>query len=188
MRRVLVIAIVAVVARAGAQAPSVPTVLTSIDSVPTQAQLDGAFGSGSAMNGLTAIALDASGKVGNRLRAIHALVQYCTPPCADGDAAHAALLQLVQVSPVPQSGPDLLVLRAAIESLGMMRDPNDYGALRSFLDHNSRDIRATTARALGDLCNTNAIADLRARTQFETIDQVKLAISSALRALSACPP
>lgn len=189
MKRALLVVLVAVGARAATTMPQLTPdqVLSSLDTTPTTDQINAAFmNQGSdAMTGLVSYATSAS-NVAVRLRAIHALSQYCVAPCADLDPAHVALHDIADAQPVPQSGSDLLVLRAAIESLGLMKDPNDVATIAAFLNHNSRDIRATAALALGDLCNTTAVTPLRARTQYETVDQVKLAISSALRVLSAC--
>ena len=55
-----------------------------------------------------------------------------------------------------------------------------------FLENSSRDIRVTTAQALRNLCNTEAIAPLAARLGHEPIEQVRLAISAALRDLNTC--
>lgn len=200
MKRVLAIVVVSVVARAAsAPQPTPQEVLATIDTVPTQEQINTAYQAQGSdpMTGLTALAATGS-DVGERLRAIHALVYYCprvnpTDPSCDPNttpdsAPHQTLLGIASANAMAQSGPDLLVLRASLESLGIMRVSTDEPLLASFLNHNSRDVRAAAARALGDLCNTNAIVDLRARTQFETVDQVKLAISSALRALSSCNP
>ena len=83
-------------------------------------------------------------------------------------------------------GSPVLLLRAAIETLGPMGVASDVGVLVPLLDHISRDIRAATARALRDLCNTQAITPLRVRYAKEQTDQVKLAISEALRILDQC--
>jgi HEAT repeat protein len=81
-----------------------------------------------------------------------------------------------------------LLLRAAVEALGIARtgNPDDVPRLVPYLDHPSRDIRAATARALRDMCNTGAIVPLRTRYQNEQVDQVRLAISTALRDLGQC--
>jgi len=75
------------------------------------------------------------------------------------------------------------VLRATIEALGVLRVPDDVTLLVPQLNHPSRDIRAATARALRDLGNTQAIVPLRARYDQDQVDQVKVAISDALRVL-----
>jgi HEAT repeat protein len=184
MKRVLGIIAIAAIAQADAPAPP-PPALSAIDSVPTKSQLDVVFGTPS-LPGVLAYVQDMQDP-GARLRAIHALVQYCAAPCGDLDPAHAPLVQILTDNANALAGSDLLVLRAAIESLGPMQDLNDLDQLKSFLNHPSRDVRATTALALGDLCNTNAIQYLHTRLQNEGVDQVRLAISSALRALNQCP-
>jgi len=165
--------------------------LTPIDSVPTTSELDALFpDAGSALDGLALIAQDSTTDVGIRIRALHALTQYCAAPCADGDPAHQALVQFIVNNQTDATGTTSVMLRSAIEALGPQRVATDLTLLEGLLDHPSRDIRAATAHALRDLCNTNAILDLRIRESIETTDQVRLAISEALRVLgqpSPCP-
>jgi HEAT repeat protein len=163
--------------------------LTPIDSIPSSAQLDDVFnGSAQALASLQTIALEAAPPddlVGVKLRAIRALTHYCVVPCSAGDPAHATIVA-VATSPRPadmRTGSDILVLRAAIESLGILRVPGDVDLLIAQLQDSSRDIRAAAARALRDLGNTQAIVPLRQRYQQESVPQVKLAISDALRVL-----
>ncbi|MDB4954238.1 MAG: hypothetical protein JWO36_1807 [Myxococcales bacterium] len=177
--------------------------LSPIDSVPLKVTLDSVFnGAPQARDQLVAIAQDANGDIGVRLRAIHTLWKYCpfstspsmSPgPCITTDPGwpvHLALVAMVPASPAawPHSGADLLLLRAAIESLGLLKVSTDVDLLTPLLDHPSRDIRATAARALRDLCNPQATNPLRVRYAHENLDQVRLAISDALRVLAAgCP-
>lgn len=171
--------------------------LTTIDVVPTKQQLDTAFGGEeSALDTLTAIAADSDpDNVGIRLRAIHALAKYCgsppSVPCAATDLAHQTVVQVIQeLTPadpeIPPTGSPVLILRAAVETLGMMKVAADVTILAPLLEYPSRDIRAATARALRDLCNPQAITPLRERYNREPTDQVKLAISEALRILGQC--
>jgi HEAT repeat protein len=60
--------------------------------------------------------------------------------------------------------------------------------LESLLQHSSRDVRAATVHALRDLCNTQAIGALRAQQENETSDQVRQAITEALRILGQPEP
>jgi hypothetical protein len=182
----------AAVASGSTQLPQqVTNTLTSIDTVPTRQQLDSAFDNSPtmALENLASIATDSApdADVGIRLRAIHALAKYCTStPCADTDVAHQSLTSVIQANATETSGSPLLVLRAGIETLGTMRVSSDVTLLLPLLDHPSRDIRASTAHALQDLCNTQAIAPLSARKSDEPTQQVKLAISEALRVLGQC--
>lgn len=170
--------------------------LTTIDSVPSKTQLQGA--TIVVPDDLITIAANVDQKYTTavRLRAIHGLAVYCTTPgvsCPGGSPAHDTLAALVTTNAGAQSGADLLVLRAAIESLGPLDVPDDLDhqpgpQLVTLLNHSSRDIRAATARALGQLCNTAAINPLRVRYQNESTDEVKLAISAALRILNQGPP
>jgi HEAT repeat protein len=165
-------------------------VLTTIDQVPTKGQLDTVLTvpmHPPPVQQLLDFARDDSEDVGVRLRAIAALSNYCSAsPCPDMDPVHAALTELINGNASAHSGSGLLLLRAAIEADGPLKVSNDLGILGPLLDHPSRDIRAATARALGQLCNSNAITPLRQRYQNESTDQVKLAISATLRMLP-CP-
>jgi len=172
--------------------------LTAIDSVPSKPLLDLVFaGAPTAQQDLAAIASDGASDPGIRLRAIEALSQYClqstTPPrCDANDSAHQALLGVLGANANATSGTSLLALRAAIAALGPLQVAADADVIAPLLDHDSRDIRATAARALRDLCNPAAVAPLRARAQHEAVPQVTLAIDDALRVLgqtpSPCPP
>jgi hypothetical protein len=170
--------------------------LTPIDTVPTKSQIDTAFmGSQTALQQLAEIATNVDQQdpidVGVRLRAIHALAKYCGSPadgvaCSTSEVAHQAVAQVLTTWRLSTSGSGALILRAAIETLGTMKVAGDVSTLVPLLDHPSRDIRAATARALRDLCNTQAVTPLTARYSTETTDQVKLAISEALRILGQC--
>jgi HEAT repeat protein len=167
----------------------VQNTLTTIDTVPTRTQIDTAFDGNpqTALASLSAIASDDTSDTGIRLRAIHALAKYCTAtPCAQNDVAHQSVLAVVGANSAEMVGSAVLLLRAAIETLGPMGVANDISVLVPLLDHGSRDIRAATARALRDLCNTQAITPLRVRYAKEQIEQVRLAISEALRILDQC--
>ena len=164
--------------------------LTTIDQVPTKPQLDQVFGT-NALASLASIANPADPNAaidpGVRLRAIHALAKYCSAtPCVTSDLAHQSVIAVITSTRSAQSGTPVLLLRAAIETLGAMRVSSDVTTLTVLLDHPSRDIRAATARALRDLCNPQAITPLRTRYSSEMTDQVKLAISEALRILGQC--
>ena len=163
----------------------VQNALTSIDSVPTTLQLDTVYGDhAAALLNLSAIAGDPTTDTGIRLRAIHALAKYCaTTPCGAAELAHQSLSALITANAGEQAGAALVVLRGAIEAIGPQRVATDLPLLLPFLDHASRDIRAATAHALRDLCNSQAINPLRNRQQHETSQQVRLAITEALRIL-----
>jgi len=165
--------------------------LTPIDSVPSSQQITTVFNNstGDALVGLQALANPppmSNPDRGVQLRSVRALIHYCaTSPCAENDPAHVTLLAIANdaVYRDARSGSELLVLRATLESLGVLQIPSDLNILVPQLQHPSRDIRATAARALRDLGNTQAIGPLRARLTIETVPQVKTAISDALRVL-----
>lgn len=174
--------------------------LTTIDTVPTKLQLDHAFG-GAALSNLSTIARDKDIDIGVRVRAIHGLGKYCPDPCSDNELAHKSLTTLIEQTRNETLGEPVVLLRAAIETLGTLRVTSDvYGegdvdvngdgvlwkGLLALLDHPSRDIRGATTRALRDLCNNQAVTPLRVRYTNEPTEQVKLAISEALRILGQC--
>jgi len=159
--------------------------LTPIDALPSREDLFEVFADPTVE--LAKIALDDTADLGVQLRAIRSLSQFCT---ACGTAAPRNTLATV-ISRIPltdRSGPAILRLRGGIEALGAARsgDPDDVPLLIPFLDHGSRDIRVAAARALRDLCDARAIVPLRARYQQETVAQVKLVLSAALRDLDNC--
>jgi HEAT repeat protein len=182
----LVAAAAAVATGTTALPATVQNTLTTIDSVPTKSQIDSVFPSGQALTNLVTIAQDFSADKGVRLRAIHALAKYCPNPCADTEVAHQTLVSLIADYRQQIAGYDLLVLRASIETIGTLEVATDVDTLVPLLDHPSRDIRAATARALRDLCNPDAIQPLRVRHTAENTEQVKLAISEAIRILGQC--
>ncbi len=184
--------------------------LTPLDALPSTTAIDavfGTFGNDTATNlrtialtpttcGPSATALD----FGVQLRAIRALPAYCPSPCGVDTAAtgmpdtlvHATLVELLgafNTIPVPTPC-DLLRVRAAIEALGLAgvsaAIDTDRTLLEGFLNNASRDVRATTAKALGTLCNTQAKNPLLKRFVAEPTEQVRLAISAALRDLDSC--
>src|SRR5262245_33068759 len=187
---VLVASAVAIATGTTNLTPDMQHVLTPIDSIPTREQLNTAFNNdpGAALQNLSALSADADSDIGIRLRAIHALAKYCpATPCVNADVAHQSVIAVVTSNSGELVGSAVLLLRAAIESLGPMGVKSDIGVLVPLLDHTSRDVRSATARALRDLCNTQAIVPLRVRFSKEQTEQVRLAISEALRILDQCP-
>jgi hypothetical protein len=178
---------IAVPVIAGPVADRVRFALTPIDSQPTTQQLNLVHNNSEqeALDNLQDIALgDDAVDTGVKLRAVRALVQYCKAPCE----THEARTTLVTLINVPRyrdarAGRDLLVLRATIESIGVLRVVDDMNLLLPFLQHPSRDIRAAAAHGLRDLGNTQAITPLRTRYLVEDVPQVQNALSDALRVL-----
>lgn len=161
--------------------------LTPIDSIPSTQQINSVHENDEqlALANLEAIALSPSGvDLGVQLRAIRALTHYCKEPCGSHEA-HATVIELATTPRYrdASAGTDLLVLRAALEAIGVLRVQDDVSVLVPQLEHPNRDIRATAAHALRDLGNTQAIPALRVRYQNESTEQVKSAISDALRVL-----
>ncbi|HVK84276.1 MAG TPA: HEAT repeat domain-containing protein [Kofleriaceae bacterium] len=165
--------------------------LTQLDALPSSAQLNSVHGSAqAALDNLRDIAGDDTIDPGVKIRAVRALPQYCDLPCSPTHEAHVALTTLVTTPRFrdARSGSDVLILRAGIESLGVLRVPEDVDLLVPQLSHPSRDLRAAAAHALRDLGNPAAIDALRARFVEEQVPQVSLAISDALRVLGQPNP
>ncbi|MEO8551534.1 MAG: hypothetical protein ABI678_16265 [Kofleriaceae bacterium] len=177
----------------------VQAVLTTIDTIPSQRQINHAFGDDphQAAVGLGEIADDADADLGVRLRAIHALSKYCGDPCLHSDPAHLVLYDLVRsIGATDASSEDLVILRAALEAIGPQRAlddpspdpaPSDEVVLVSHLSSLSRDVRTAAVHGLRDLCNTQAITPLGQLQSTETSKQVLQAITEALRVLRTDP-
>jgi HEAT repeat protein len=170
--------------------------LTRIDALPTRDEIIRLTGP-NAIPRLRELAMNQLVDFGVRLRAVRALPHFCIPTCKSNPdtqpphPAHAALLDVLDDIPHERSGRDTLLLRATIESLGIARSglESDVELLLPYLGDASRDVRATTARALGDLCTVGrerAVVALRARYQAESVTQVRLAIEESLRTLGQC--
>jgi HEAT repeat protein len=159
-------------------------VLSAIDRAPTATDLDSVIGSGMAQptaDDLATIAADPNVDVGVALRSIRALSQY--PVSAIGSSlAHDTLVSIIGAHQ-GTAKLDMLLLRAALESLGQLHVSADVPLIATALDHPSRDVRTTAARALRALGDPSAIPALRQRYGQEMIPQVRLAIESALAAL-----
>lgn len=197
-RSLYVIALLSIsVLPAQSEPPIIEThTLTLIDSLPTKAQLQAAF-SLDPVPELTALALSSSTDFGVRLRAIRSLPQFCTataPACKDDSDAQMHPIRtavrnvITSVPSADQDGRSMLRLRAGIEALGVIAsgEQSDVDLLVPLLNHQSRDIRFATARALRELCIQSAETPLRNRYEQETVPQVRLAISAALGELVQC--
>lgn len=170
--------------------PTVKHALTPIDANPTKEELVRIFPQDAVIQ-LAQIARDPSVDFGVRLRAIRSLPHFCPVTSCVNSLPHDTVVALIAgVAPGDHSGPTILLLRAAIETLGVTRsgDPNDVTRLVPFLDNASRDIRAATARALRDLCDPQAMPALRTRQLVETVPQVNEALDDAVRDLGQCSP
>ena len=151
--------------------------LSGIDIVPQTTQIEAAFGP-QPFDDLLQLARDDNEDPGVRLRAYRALALY------PGDAARAALRADIIKLGAPGDGFHTLLLRAMIQSLGLVGQSPDLPTLAPYLNFEaSRDIRAATADALRAIGDPAASAPLRARLDVETSPQVCLAISEALRVL-----
>ena len=173
--------------------PAVKDALSQIDTPPQKSTLNEMFTTpDDALENLRLIALDHTVDPGVELRAIRALPTYCPPApqsCGAG-MIHTTLVELIDEYERSQHAPlDVLRLRAAVEALGVTRTgaSSDVAELSPLLGDPSRDVRATVAQALRNLCNAEAIEPLRARLQIEQVEQVRAALAAALRDLRQCP-
>jgi HEAT repeat protein len=173
--------------------PAVVDALTQIDASPSKSTLNEMFSTPqAALDNLRAIALDHTIDPGVELRAIRALPVYCpTPPLTCGSTVvHDTLHILIDdYNTTPHTPQSQLRLRAAVEALGATRTSlaSDVDKLIPLLADRSRDVRVTVALALRNVCSAAAIEPLRALFQTEPVEQVRVAISAALRDLRQCP-
>jgi len=194
--RMLVLASLVAVGAHADNTLTVPNVISTVDVQAAPDQLTTLFtNTQMALTALTPYAINVNDtySVGLQLGAIHTLATYCATACTTD--AYTTLTQIIDTPTysTAQSGPNLLVLRAALESLAELPEQpvtatdHELATIESYLAHPSRDIRtsaARTLRALGDPC---AISQLRLRYQQEPTDQVRFAISDALSYLSTLP-
>jgi HEAT repeat protein len=159
----------------------VQELLTAGDYVPARTSLDQAAGT-SAEGELLTLAGDQSGTVdtGIRLRAIRALADY--PGTTTSDTL-TAIITANQAA----TGIDTLYLRAAAISLATVDGAAAVPSLGPLLSHPSRDVRATTARAMAATKSSAAVPLLRDRLGEEPVLQVRLALSAAIRDLTDAP-
>jgi hypothetical protein len=177
-------------------------VLSPVDSVPTREALDEVFAPSLALDRLTVIASDDTHDLGIQLRAIRALPTYCPPAaaiCGPGTPSHDTLVALIQRYANPPNAAtapaDLLRLRAATEALGATRSAlaADVDVLLSLLGdadkqlygHPSLDVRAAAARAIGQLCDRDAINALFPHL-LDPAPQVVAQVTGALQSLELC--
>lgn len=164
--------------------------LTAIDTAPSVAAINSEFATPAiAQTSLASIAGDASVDLGVRIRAIRTLSAYCPTGCGAG-TVHDTLLQLINATPAVTAGSDVLVLRAAVESLGAARAvlPGDVATILPLLAHPSRDIRATVARTLRTTCSRTVLTAIISAQNSETTAQVRTELSTTVAALDDCVP
>jgi len=150
--------------------------LGGIDYVPGREALDPLLGD-DPTGALIEIATTAGVDSGLRLRALRALAMY--PGAATIAALDAEVAQWID----QKDGVELLYLGAAMRSLAVLAGDSAVHTIRPALDHDSKDVRAAAAAALGATGAKSASTWLYERLGVETDDMVKLALSDAIRAL-----
>ncbi len=174
---VAVCAVVAVqVAESAAIDPALVEILSGVDFVPVRTTLDGVLGA-SAETELNSIANDTTSDAGLRIRAFRALAFY------RGPQTEATLTATVQANASATTGVETLYARAAMLSLATVIGDNAVVFISPILDNENRDMRSSAARALALAGSTDAIPALRERLNLETVPQVQLALSDAIREL-----
>ncbi|MCB9559466.1 MAG: hypothetical protein H6709_19300 [Kofleriaceae bacterium] len=163
--------------------PAVIELLSAFDYVPTRAALDDVMGPAPIDQLRQLIGLDLPVEMietdpGVQLRAVRALARY------PGDDARTTLRDTLARYAFARHGHDLLLLRAALESLAVVGGAAAVPDITPFLDvEESRDLRAAAANALRVIKSATALPALRARQLIETEPQVSFAITEALRAI-----
>jgi len=159
-----------------AASPAAVDALSAIDFLPTTATLTTVLQGN--LQTLVDIA-ESDIDPGVRLRAYRSLGLF------DTDVTRAALVTTIDGYRTAREGTELLHLIAAVEALGQVGRDSAVPVLAPLLDAESRDLRATTARALGVTKAGAACAPLRARQSQEPTGQVRIAIDTAIA--SVCP-
>ena len=159
--------------------PEVVELLSGISYSPTKNSIDLVMGS-AALEDLITIAEDSSSgsDPGVRIRAWRALGEYPLSP--DATLASDALRNGIAEFATAEQGTNLLFLRACLLSLAQLEGGESVASLVPHLSHQSRDIRASAAQALGITGSSEAYPYLLDRALVEEEDQVKLAIADAL--------
>jgi len=151
--------------------------LGGIDFVPAPAQLDPLLGDSPAGALIGLATADADMDPGVRLRAFRALEHY--PDAATTAALAATVANKLSV----RAGVELLYLRAAVRSLGTIGGDAAVEPISPLLNHDSVDMRADAATALGATGSKAATPLLYDRLGIETDEMVRLALSNAIRRL-----
>lgn len=154
--------------------------LSGIDYVAGKSVFDDLLGAGADAD-LVAIARDVDGDAdpGLRVRAYRALSLYPTPlveqALTEAVNEHADFANLV--------GIEVIYAKAAMDSLAAVAGGDAVSTIAVVLDHPSRDLRVSAARALARTADPSAIPPLQTRLQSETDPLVTLALQRALSAL-----
>lgn len=154
--------------------------LSGIDYVAGKNVFDNLLGTG-ADSDLVAIARDVDGDAdpGLRIRAYRALSLYSTP------LVETALTEAVNDHAAPSKtiGVEVVYAKAAMDSLAAVAGAGAVDTIAAVLDHPSRDLRVSAARALAKTAAPAAIAPLQSRLAIETDSLVSLALQRALSLL-----
>lgn len=153
--------------------------LSETASSPSKQRIDSVLGD-AAVSELLLITNDTSkdSDTGLKLRAYTALRYFGQSD--DSEMARIALGAAVQARRTASTGSELLLLRASMFSLAEVGRELSAPNLAPLLSHNSRDIRAAAAQALGITGSPTAIQPLRDQALVEPELQVQLAIADAL--------
>ncbi len=163
--------------------PDVVELLSGINFFPNRSNIDDVLGS-AAVEDLILIAEDDSedSDVGLRIRAYRALGVY-----EDSENKNLAIssLQLSLQNYSDGEAEELLFLRASLLSLAQLAKADAVVDLLPFLDHPSRDIRASSAQALGITESSAAIEALSELLNSDESQQVRVATEDALAVIRA---
>lgn len=159
--------------------PEVVELLTGISFTPSRSNIDLVMGN-AALEDLILIAQDESpnADIGLRIRAYRALGVYETSD--NRQLAVVALREAVLKYTDSDQGEGVLYLRASMLSLAQLAREQSVNDIINLLSHESRDIRAASAQALGITGSSLGVQALRDQALIEDKTQVKLAIEDAL--------
>ncbi len=159
--------------------PDVIELLGGMSYVPDKTRIEQILGP-QAADELISVAEDESVTfdAGMRIRSLRALALYKESP--DRPAVTAALRRTMNRFTASDRGVELLYLRASMLSLARVEGATAVAELTPLLSHQSRDIRAACAQALGITASSDANQPLRDRALIEEQAQVLFAIDDAL--------
>ena len=146
-----------------------------------------------AQTSLSALAGDPTNDTGLRIRAVRTMATFCTgdAPCnTDASPVHtglAAIIPAYVANPSP-SPADLMLMRAAVESLGAANAvlADDLPGLVTLLGNTSRDVRATVVHTLATTCVQSVLDQIVALKKTEPTAQVRGELNLAEQAITSC--
>lgn len=158
--------------------------LTAIEGLPSADQLRQMWPANPEQALLTIAAMD---NPENRLVPVRAVSALGQLPSLSSETRTILKIRLADLATRQLDGAEVFLVMATLETLAKHGQASDVVTVSRLLNHVSRDVRVTAARALRSIGDSSALDALRARQNSESILSVKLAISEAIQALGQIP-